>query len=420
MAYDVFISHSSKDKNIAHAIVAGLENNKVRCFIAPRDINPGDDWISTISQTIINVPVMVLIFSENSNNSREVDNEINLAVNHNTVIIPFRIDETFPSAEKEYRLGNVHWLDAPDPLTDKQLQSLLDIIRPIINRKESEARSPDEPEIAKNQKIKNKPSGMKLHPKRIKHFRALLIAVVIAVVLIVSFSAMYIFKIGLFKDQGDLSAVETILELNFDDKSDINWLSNTDNITYYEGYIRIKHEGANINYIPENGFIYHARIRSTTCGGAALGPYRIDSCLNNPIWFDVVLDDDQLSIGSINMNGSAILNMGQWIDYILYTSPGGDRVYAIAGDAENNTDIAYSNYSIPGELQSQMLYPVFLAFFDENANDQFYEIDYVNISEGTLESYLSRNLPAYLKNKEKIDKFFSEAPEPLPELTIFQ
>jgi hypothetical protein len=135
VAYDVFISHSSRDKNIAHAIVAGLENNKVRCFIAPRDINPGDDWISTISQTIINVPVMVLIFSENSNNSREVDTEINLAVNHNTVIIPFRIDETSPSAEKEYRLGNVHWLDAPDPLTDKQLQSLLDIIRPIIKRK---------------------------------------------------------------------------------------------------------------------------------------------------------------------------------------------------------------------------------------------------------------------------------------------
>ena len=115
-----------------------------------------------------------------------------------------------------------------------------------------------------------------------------------------------------------------------------------------------------------------------------------------------------------------MLNMGQWIDYILYTSPEGDRVYAIAGDAENNTDIVYATYSIPGELQSQVLYPAFMVFFDENANDQFYEVDYVNISVGTLESYLSRDLPAYLENKEKIDKFFSEVPEPLPELTSCQ
>jgi hypothetical protein len=235
---------------------------------------------------------------------------------------------------------------------------------------------------------------------------------------------MYIFKIGLFKDQGDLSAVETILELNFDSESDINWLFNTDSLIYHEGYVRLGHNGANINYIPENGSIYHARIRSTTCGGAALGPYRVDSCLNNQIGFDVVLDDDQqnrhISTGCINMRGGAILNMGQWIDYILYTSPEGDSIYAIAGDAENNTDIVYAAYSIPEELQSQILYPVFLVFSDENANDQVYEVNYVNISVGTLESYLSRNLPAYLENKEKIDKFFSEVPEPLPELTNSQ
>ena len=44
MAHDVFISHSSKDKQTADAICHYLEQNGIRCWIAPRDILPGEDW----------------------------------------------------------------------------------------------------------------------------------------------------------------------------------------------------------------------------------------------------------------------------------------------------------------------------------------------------------------------------------------
>jgi len=40
MAHDVFISYSSKDKTVANAVCATVENRKVRCWIAPRDIPP--------------------------------------------------------------------------------------------------------------------------------------------------------------------------------------------------------------------------------------------------------------------------------------------------------------------------------------------------------------------------------------------
>ena len=40
MAYDVFVSYSHQDKLTADAVCATLEAQGVRCWIAPRDINP--------------------------------------------------------------------------------------------------------------------------------------------------------------------------------------------------------------------------------------------------------------------------------------------------------------------------------------------------------------------------------------------
>ncbi|HEY7088711.1 MAG TPA: toll/interleukin-1 receptor domain-containing protein, partial [Tepidisphaeraceae bacterium] len=61
---DVFISYSSRDKNVADAIVANLEAKKLRCWIAPRDILPGKQWAGAILDGISDTRVMVLIFSK--------------------------------------------------------------------------------------------------------------------------------------------------------------------------------------------------------------------------------------------------------------------------------------------------------------------------------------------------------------------
>ena len=50
--HDVFISYSSKNKNIADAIVADLEQNNVKCWYAPRDILSGEDWAGAINNAI--------------------------------------------------------------------------------------------------------------------------------------------------------------------------------------------------------------------------------------------------------------------------------------------------------------------------------------------------------------------------------
>ncbi|MCR5828724.1 MAG: toll/interleukin-1 receptor domain-containing protein [Lachnospiraceae bacterium] len=110
--YDVFVSYSSKDKNVADAIVADFEQHGIRCWYAPRDIMPGTSWVSAITDALRMVKVQVLIYTDESNTSRQVMNEVALAFNEGKTIVPFRLSETRMSDEFEYYLSRVHWLDA--------------------------------------------------------------------------------------------------------------------------------------------------------------------------------------------------------------------------------------------------------------------------------------------------------------------
>jgi|WetSurMetagenome_2_1015567.scaffolds.fasta_scaffold110017_1 hypothetical protein len=129
MAHDVFISYSHKNKPIADAICAALEQASVRCWIAPRDIAPGLDWPTAISTAIAESRLMVLVFSVDSNASKDVSRELYLAANSNLIIIPFKIDATDPEPGKQYYLARTHWLDAMNPPTREQIDKLVGHVR---------------------------------------------------------------------------------------------------------------------------------------------------------------------------------------------------------------------------------------------------------------------------------------------------
>jgi hypothetical protein len=137
MAHDVFISYSHKDKAIADAICANLENAGVRCWIAPRDIAPGLDWPTAISKAIETSRIMVLVFSANSNASNDVSRELILAANNNLIIIPFKIDDIQPEPGKQYYLARTHWLDAMNPPTQEQINTLVSHVKAFLRELEA-------------------------------------------------------------------------------------------------------------------------------------------------------------------------------------------------------------------------------------------------------------------------------------------
>ncbi|MBR5827221.1 MAG: toll/interleukin-1 receptor domain-containing protein [Clostridia bacterium] len=134
--HDVFISYSHKDKSVADAICANLEANSVKCWYAPRDIAPGDDWADAIMDALSKAKVFVLIFSKHSNLSSQVKNEITSAVSYGCKIIPFCIDSVKMNSGLAYYLNSVHWLDATEKIKEETMKKLYEeICSTLYNKK---------------------------------------------------------------------------------------------------------------------------------------------------------------------------------------------------------------------------------------------------------------------------------------------
>ncbi|MFP6602925.1 MAG: toll/interleukin-1 receptor domain-containing protein, partial [Pirellulaceae bacterium] len=124
MMHDVFLSHSSKDKEVADAVCESLESQEIGCWVAPRDIRVGVEWGEAIVEAIEDAKVFVVIISSHSNESPHVKREIERAVNKGLSIIPVRIDDVPLSKALEYFLGLTHWLDATTPPLQDHLETL--------------------------------------------------------------------------------------------------------------------------------------------------------------------------------------------------------------------------------------------------------------------------------------------------------
>jgi hypothetical protein len=112
MARDAFISYSQPDHECAFELVARLEGEGIKCWIAPRDIAPSADWAAEIMDAISSVRVMILVFSANSNLSPQVRREVERAVHKQLSVLPFRIENVSPSKSLEFFLSAQHWMDA--------------------------------------------------------------------------------------------------------------------------------------------------------------------------------------------------------------------------------------------------------------------------------------------------------------------
>ncbi|HXQ50098.1 MAG TPA: SUMF1/EgtB/PvdO family nonheme iron enzyme [Stellaceae bacterium] len=160
MPHDVFVSHSSKDKLAADALVAALEAKGIRCWVAPRDILPGADWSESIIEAIYNTKVMVLIFSAHANDSPQIKREVERAVNRGKPVIPLRIEDVAPSRSLEYFISTPHWLDAFTPPFDRHLHYLADVIARILTGPAEANAARGEPSDAKQEAAAPSPAAI--------------------------------------------------------------------------------------------------------------------------------------------------------------------------------------------------------------------------------------------------------------------
>ena len=77
--YSCFISYSTKDQEFADRLHADLQDNGVRCWFAPHDIQAGKKIHEQIDEAIRRYERLLLILSPNSMNSEWVQTEIRKA-----------------------------------------------------------------------------------------------------------------------------------------------------------------------------------------------------------------------------------------------------------------------------------------------------------------------------------------------------
>ncbi len=92
-----------------------LEQHRIKCWMAPRDIPPGADYGDVIDEAIIACRVFVIIFSEPAAVSPWVKGELNLAFSEGKHIVPYRIDDAQLKGAMRLILNPTHWIEAyPD------------------------------------------------------------------------------------------------------------------------------------------------------------------------------------------------------------------------------------------------------------------------------------------------------------------
>jgi photosystem II stability/assembly factor-like uncharacterized protein len=173
MAHDVFISYATEDKTIADAVCAGLEKDGIRCWIAPRDILPSEDYDDALISAITHARVMVVIYSSNIFQSQYVKSEIERGFSKGLIIAPFRIEAVDPKGGLELYLGRKHWLDAMTPPLEAHISKLASTMHSLLDKPGQqpdqkptepapapEGAAPKEPALAPSQPVKQ-PAGAK-------------------------------------------------------------------------------------------------------------------------------------------------------------------------------------------------------------------------------------------------------------------
>lgn len=107
----LFLSHSSKEYDIAEKICEYLESNGHRCFLAPRDIRSGHIYAQEIMEGIEQTDAMLVLLSKAANESPHVLREVESAVSKKKAVFVYQLEEVELSKSLQYFLMTHQWID---------------------------------------------------------------------------------------------------------------------------------------------------------------------------------------------------------------------------------------------------------------------------------------------------------------------
>ncbi|MEM9739894.1 MAG: toll/interleukin-1 receptor domain-containing protein [Pseudomonadota bacterium] len=115
MAYDIFISYRRTDQMVARALVEQLEARGVAVWWDQK-IEGGEDWRDAIVAGLESAQALVILFSDECNDSKQLKKEMAIADTLDKLVIPVLIEDTKPKGHFLYELAARNWIQVfPDP-----------------------------------------------------------------------------------------------------------------------------------------------------------------------------------------------------------------------------------------------------------------------------------------------------------------
>ncbi|MGH8109968.1 MAG: toll/interleukin-1 receptor domain-containing protein [Arenimonas sp.] len=138
---DIFVSYATADRDAAFRIVGFLEGQGIHCWVAPRDVAPGVEYGHAIINAIEQCKALVLVLSDQSNDSQFVRKEVERAVSKTKVVLPVRIREITPSGSLEFYISSAQWVDAWKTPMEQHLMPLVAAIKAMNSNDATPVRS---------------------------------------------------------------------------------------------------------------------------------------------------------------------------------------------------------------------------------------------------------------------------------------
>jgi len=193
-AHDVFISYASLDGATAESVCAALERAGMACWIAPRDVTPGEFYSEAIVHAIDAARVLVLVLSQHATASPHVLREVERASSKRHPVVSFRIDQAPIPAALEYFLNSSQWLDASAIGVERALPRLAEAVRSGVRHASDPAPQPADGLVRPVARVGPEPAVATRAGRRPKFALAALIAIAAVVFAYVVVNQLWLSK----------------------------------------------------------------------------------------------------------------------------------------------------------------------------------------------------------------------------------
>jgi hypothetical protein len=121
----VFISYSRRDQAFVERLSTDLRAAHVQVWRDVESIAPGTNWQEEIEKALLGAPLLLHIASSNTTESRWMDQELEMYLEHGGKVIPLVLDDAGENYLLNSMLGTVQWVDFRDDYRSA-LRSLLE------------------------------------------------------------------------------------------------------------------------------------------------------------------------------------------------------------------------------------------------------------------------------------------------------